>query len=74
MAAPPEPPRVGSTLQSLRRGRPTEIDHLSGAVVAEGERLGVPTPVNRGIVELVHGIEATGAFLPADEAGRRLLR
>ncbi|GAA2754616.1 ketopantoate reductase family protein [Amnibacterium kyonggiense] len=65
-------PNPGSTLQSLRRGRPTEIDHLSGAVVAEGERLGVPTPVNRRIVEVVHAIEATGAFLPAGEAARAL--
>jgi 2-dehydropantoate 2-reductase len=67
-------PNPGSTLQSLRRGRPTEIDHLSGAVVEAGARHGVPTPVNRRIVELVHGIEATGAFLPPDEAARRLLR
>ncbi|MGT2424710.1 ketopantoate reductase family protein [Amnibacterium kyonggiense] len=65
-------PNPGSTLQSLRRGRPTEIDHLSGAVVAAGARLGVPTPVNRRIVELVHGVEATGAFLPAVEAARAL--
>ena len=66
-------PNPGSTLQSIRRGRPSEIDHLSGAVVEAGQRLGVPTPVNRRIVELVHRIEATGGFLPPDEAGRRLL-
>jgi 2-dehydropantoate 2-reductase len=65
-------PNPGSTLQSIRRGRPTEIDHLSGAVVAAGDRLGVPTPVNRRIVELVHEVEATGAFLPPAEAARRL--
>jgi 2-dehydropantoate 2-reductase len=67
-------PNPGSTLQSIRRGRPTEIDHLSGAVAAAGERVGVPTPVNRRIVALVHEIEATGAFLRPDEAARRLLR
>jgi 2-dehydropantoate 2-reductase len=67
-------PNPGSTLQSIRRGRPTEIDHLSGAVVAAGVRLRVPTPVNRRIVELIHGIEAGGPFLPPDEAARRLLR
>jgi 2-dehydropantoate 2-reductase len=68
-----EVPNPGSTLQSIRRGRPTEIDHLSGAVVEAGERVGVPTPVNRRIVALVHEIEATGAFLPPDDAARRLL-
>jgi 2-dehydropantoate 2-reductase len=66
-------PNPGSTLQSIRRGRPSEIDHLSGAVVAEGERVRVPTPVNRRIVALVHEVEATGAFLPPDEAARRIL-
>ena len=66
-------PNPGSTLQSIRRGRPSEIDHLSGAVVAEGERLGVATPVNRRIVELVHEVEADGRFVPPDRAARRIL-
>jgi 2-dehydropantoate 2-reductase len=66
-------PNPGSTLQSIRRGRPTEIDHLSGAVVEAGARAHVPTPVNRRIVDLVHRIEATGVFLPPEEAARRLL-
>jgi 2-dehydropantoate 2-reductase len=38
-----------SMLQDLERGAATEIDALSGAVVAEGRRLGVPTPVNDGL-------------------------
>ena len=67
-------PNPGSTLQSIRRGRPTEIDHLSGAVVAAGERLRIPTPVNRRIVELVHEVAGSGRFLAADDAARRLLR
>lgn len=66
-------PNPGSTLQSIRRGRPSEIDHLSGAVVEAGARLRIPTPVNRRIVELVHEVEATGVFSPPDEAARRLL-
>jgi 2-dehydropantoate 2-reductase len=66
-------PNPGSTLQSIRRGRPSEIDHLSGAVVAEGERLHVATPVNRRIVELVHEVEADGRFVPPDQAARRIL-
>jgi 2-dehydropantoate 2-reductase len=68
-----EVPNPGSTLQSIRRGRPTEIDHLSGAVVAAGRRTGVPTPVNERIVALVHEVAATQRFLPPDEAARRLL-
>jgi 2-dehydropantoate 2-reductase len=60
----------GSTLQSLRRGRPTEIDYLNGEVVALGRRVDVPTPVNIAIVELVHQVERTGRFLPTDEIRR----
>ena len=66
-------PNPGSTLQSIRRGRPSEIDHLSGAVVAEGARVGVDTPINRRIVDLVHEVEAGGRFVPPDDAARRIL-
>ena len=42
-----------SMLQDIRRGAPTEVDAINGAVVREGERLGVPTPVNRSLWNLV---------------------
>jgi 2-dehydropantoate 2-reductase len=35
-----------SMLQDVARGAPTEIEGLNGAVVREGRRLDVPTPVN----------------------------
>ena len=35
-----------SMRQDLANGRPTEIGAICGAVVAAGQRLGVPTPVN----------------------------
>ncbi len=38
-----------SMLQDLDRGAATEIDAMCGAVVAEGRRLGVPTPVNEDL-------------------------
>lgn len=34
--------------------RPTELDQLNGAVVHEGEKLGVSTPKQRALVELFH--------------------
>ncbi len=55
-------PILGSTLQSLRRGRPTEIDYLNGEIVQQGERLGIPAPANAKAVELVHEVERTGRF------------
>lgn len=42
-----------SMLQDLLRGRPTEIDHLNGAVVRKGAQNGVPTPVNETLTHLV---------------------
>lgn len=47
------PTQYSSTAQDLMRGKPTEIDHLNGYVVARGEALGVPTPVNRVLLTLV---------------------
>jgi 2-dehydropantoate 2-reductase len=38
-----------SMLQDVERGRSTEVDALNGAVVREGRRLGVPTPVNEDL-------------------------
>lgn len=46
-----------SILQSLEKGSVTEIDFINGAVMREGERLGVPTPVNRTLVACIKGIE-----------------
>ena len=45
-----------SMLQDVERGRPTEIDSITGVIVAEGHRLGVPTPVSEVVWRLVRGI------------------
>jgi 2-dehydropantoate 2-reductase len=47
-----------SMLQDVERGRPTEIDSINGVIVAEGRRLGVPTPVNETVWRLVRGLVA----------------
>jgi 2-dehydropantoate 2-reductase len=47
-----------SMYQDVQRGRPTEIDAICGAVVQAGERLGVPTPVNRTLWLLVRAAGA----------------
>jgi 2-dehydropantoate 2-reductase len=65
-------PNPGSTLQSIRRGQRTEIDFLNGAVLEVADRVGTPAPVNRAIVAMVHEVEDSGAFLPADEVVRRV--
>lgn len=70
-----EVPNPGSTLQSIRRGRLTEIDFLNGAVVAAASAAGLAAPVNAAIVELVHEVERTGEFLtPGEVLARTPLR
>ena len=46
-----------SMLQDVLRGSPTEIAVINGAIVREGERLGVATPVNRTLTLLVQALE-----------------
>ena len=48
-----------SMLQDVEARRATEIDFLNGAIVAFGERLGVDTPLNRALTELIKGMEET---------------
>lgn len=52
-----------SMLQSLEKGSVTEIDFVNGAVVCQGAKCGVPTPVNQALVACVKGIEH-GLFPP----------
>ncbi len=52
------PGQMSSTAQDLARGKPSEIDHLNGYVVARGKVVGVATPVNRALWVLVKVMEA----------------
>ena len=46
-----------SMLQDVLAKRPTEVDFMNGAIVRWGDQLGVPTPLNRAMWELVKGLE-----------------
>ncbi len=54
------PQTMSSTAQDIAKGRPTEIAHLNGYVVREGEALGVATPVNRALNALIRLLEQAG--------------
>jgi 2-dehydropantoate 2-reductase len=56
-----------SMLQDVERGARTEIDALCGAVVREGRRLGIATPVNTRLLRLVREREGR-PLAPEDEA------
>jgi 2-dehydropantoate 2-reductase len=53
-----------SMLQDVLAQRETEVDFINGAIVREGERLGIDTPVNRTITNLVSAIEKTYSLRP----------
>ncbi len=40
----------------LARRRKSEIEFLNGAIVREGKRTGVPTPVNQALTQIIRGI------------------
>jgi 2-dehydropantoate 2-reductase len=46
-----------SMLQDILAHRQTEVDFMNGAIVHWGEKLGVPTPLNRAVWALVKGLE-----------------
>ena len=48
---------AGSMALDIARGTMTEIDELTGFIVREGGRLGVPTPNCRCVYRLVKGLE-----------------
>jgi 2-dehydropantoate 2-reductase len=65
-------PNPGSTLQSIRRGQLTEIDHLNGAVVREAALAHLEAPINARLVGLVHRVEAEGSFITPAEVARAI--
>lgn len=64
-------PNPGSTLQSIRRGQPSEVDALNGAVVRAATTNHSSAPVNALMVELVHTVEESGSFLGQDVIAAR---
>ena len=42
-----------SLLQDVMRGRRTEVQYLNGCVSEQGRHVGVPTPFNDKVVELI---------------------
>lgn len=50
---------VSSMLQDVLKKKRTEIDFINGVVVRQGQSLGIPTPVNSALVDLVKTIEAS---------------
>lgn len=50
-------PNRSSMLQDISNKRKTEIDMINGAIVREGRALGIPTPINLALTNLIKTIE-----------------
>lgn len=48
---------ISSMAQDVQNGRQTEIDFINGAIVREGKKLGIPTPVNEMLTNLIKYLE-----------------
>ncbi|MGH9142770.1 MAG: ketopantoate reductase family protein [Vicinamibacterales bacterium] len=48
---------IASMRQDLMRAKPTEIDHMNGAVAALGARAGIACPVNAALTALVKAMD-----------------
>ncbi len=54
---------ISSMLQDILRKRRTEIDFITGAIVSEGEKTGIPTPLNRAVWNLVKFLEGRQEYV-----------
>jgi 2-dehydropantoate 2-reductase len=48
---------IASMRQDLMRGRPTEIEHMNGAVAALGRRAGIDCPVNAALTAIIKAMD-----------------
>jgi len=65
-------PLYGSILQSIRRGRPSEIDYLNGELVALAKERGCSAPLNEKVVGMVHQVEESKKFFSPQEVMQEL--
>jgi 2-dehydropantoate 2-reductase len=60
-------PVYGSVLQSIKRGKTSEIDYINGEFVAAAKKHNMSAPLNESLVAMVHQVENSGKFFTKDE-------
>jgi 2-dehydropantoate 2-reductase len=60
-------PLYGSILQSIRRGRLSEIDYINGEFVKLAKQHKTEAPLNEKLTEMVHQVERTSKFFSKEE-------
>lgn len=68
-------PIVFSLYQDLKRGKPTEVEHINGQFVRLAESVGTRAPVNAEIVAMTHELEdSPGAFFTRQDVIDRITK
>lgn len=67
MAGLSKEPLYGSILQSIKRGRPSEIDYINGEFIRMAKDLDTLAPLNATLVGMVHRVEKSGKFFSKQE-------
>jgi len=67
MAKLSQEPLYGSILQSIKRGRASEIDYINGEFVSLAKEFNVFAELNSNLVRLVHEVEKNKKFLSKRE-------
>jgi len=65
-------PLYGSILQSIQRGRPSEIDYINGELANQAKTHNIDARLNTRVTELVHKVEQTKKFLTPEEFCRSM--
>ncbi len=60
-------PLYGSILQSIMRGKTSEIEFINGEVVRLAKHLHCNAPLNERVVDMVHEVERTGKFFSVED-------
>ena len=60
-------PLYGSILQSIKRGKASEIDYINGEFASLAQKNGFEAPLNKKLVEMVHQVEARKSFFTNEE-------
>jgi 2-dehydropantoate 2-reductase len=60
-------PLYGSILQSIKRGKPSEIDYINGEFVRLARENKLGAPLNEKLVQMVHQVEEKNKFFSKEE-------
>jgi len=63
-------PLYGSILQSIMRGKTSEIDFINGEIAHLANHFKMPPTLNAKVVDMVHEVERTGKYFSVQEVKR----